>query len=386
VRVLHVVPSIAVGFGGPSNVPGLVRALTAAGIDATLVTTNDDPVRRFDVPFNERVVRDGVAYVFHRVWAIAGHWALAPSLLLTLRRMIGHCDLVHIHWLYNFPCIVAAWAALIARVPFVVQPRASLDPHMFRKNRLLKRLYLATAGRPLLSSAAAVVFTAERERDLAAHPVARPAWIVPNGVDLSAFERLPPRGSFRAAYAQVTGPFLLFLGRLSRQKGLDLLLPAFQRLARSRPDLWLVLAGPDHEGYEAHVRELTRELGLDDRVVFTGLLTGERKLAAFVDAELFVLPSYAENFGMTIIEALACGLPVVISNQVNIYPDLAAAGAATMVRCTVDSVVDGIESALADTGARQRIAALGPDLVRARYSWDAVVPALVRHYEEVIRA
>jgi glycosyltransferase involved in cell wall biosynthesis len=148
--------------------------------------------------------------------------------------------------------------------------------------------------------------------------------------------------------------------------------------------LWLVLAGPDPDGYGAHVRALSEQLGVGDRVVFAGLLSHELKLAALIDAELFVLPSYAENFGAVITEALACGLPVVISDQVNIHRELAAAGAATVVQCSVESVAAGIASALSDTAARGRIATLGPALVRTHYTWEAIIPMLVARYADVI--
>ena len=349
-----------------------------------LLTTNHDPVEALDVPLNARVVRDGVAYVFHDVWRIGGRYGLAPSMMRTLRATVVTYDLVHIHWLYNFASIAAARAAIAAGVPFVIQPRGSLDPFMRKKSTLMKRVYLATIGRPLLARAAAVVFTAEQERARASYGRRRSEWIVPNGLDWSNYERLPPRGTFRTGFPAVDGPFLLFLGRLSRQKGLELLLGAFERIARARPNLWLVLAGPDHEGYESHVRSMSRQLGVAHRVLFPGILTDQRKLAVLVDADLFVLPSYSENFAGVITEALACGLPVVISDQVNIHGELSAAGAATVVQCSIDSVAAGIEVALDDTDLRRRMATLGPALVRERYSWDTIVPALVARYTEVI--
>lgn len=383
-RILHVVPGISPKYGGPTNIPGLLRALIRHGVDTMLMTTDNDPDGRLDVPLNRPVVSDGILQEFHHVWPIASRFGYAPSLLTSLKRTIRNYDLVHIHWLYNFACIAAARAAVAAKVPFVVQPRASLDPHMRKKNSIAKRLYLSTLGRPLLTQAAAVVFTAEEERALAAYGRRRPEWVIPNGLDLRVYERLPAAGTFRAAFPALDGPFLLFLGRISRQKGLNLLLPAFKRLAVSRPTLRLVLAGPDHEGYQAEMRALAQDLGIADRVLFPGLISGDLKLGAFADADLFVLPSYAENFGGVIIEALACGLPVVISDQVNIHRELSDAGAATVVQCSIDAVTAGIESALADPGYRERIATRGPALVRERYGWDAIVPRLIAHYAGAI--
>ncbi len=385
-RILHVVPGISPKYGGPTNIPGLLRGLIRHGVDTTLVTTDNDPEGRLDVPLNVPVVRDGVPQVFHHVWPLGSRFGFAPSLVTTLERTLAGYDLVHIHWLYNFACMAAARSAVSAGVPFVVQPRASLDPHMRKKNDVLKRAYLATLGRPLLTRAAAIVFTAEDERALASYGSRRPEWVIPNGIDMAGYERLPPRGTFRAAFPALEGPFLLFLGRLSRQKGLDLLLPAFQRLLRARPDLRLVVAGPGHEGYEREVHTMAHALGLADKVLFPGLITGDLKLAAFVDADLFVLPSYAENFGGVIIEALACGLPVVISDQVNIHRELSVTGAAKVVSCSIDAVASGIESALLDERARGRIAELGPAVVRAKYSWDAIIPTLVARYADVIGA
>jgi len=325
-----------------------------------------------------------VTYVFHDVLRIAGRWGLAPSLAGTLGRMVPRHDLVHIHWLFDFSSIAAARAAVAARVPFVLHPHGSLDPFLSRRNHHFKRLYLATIGRPLLSRAAALVFTAERERRQATYRPRRTEWVVPVGVDLTEFMPIPPPGTFRTAFPDVRGPFLLFLGRLSPQKGLDLLLGAFQKLLTRRPDLWLVIAGPDYRGYESTVRALAASLGVERRVVFPGLLSHQLKLGAFVDAELFVLPSYAENFGAVIIEALACGLPVVISDQVNIQQELNAAGVATVVQCGVGSVAEGIATTLDDTAFRARVRVDGPALVRREYTWDAIVPILIERYEQVL--
>jgi glycosyltransferase involved in cell wall biosynthesis len=383
-RVLQVAPSISPNTGAPANITTFVRYLLKYGVEATVLTTNAEINGHKFLPLKEHIVQDGVSCIVHPVSPLGRRWKFAPSLVSTLVSTVSSYDLVHIHWLYDFSSLAAARAALAMDVRFVVQPHGSLDPHLFRTNRLLKRAYLATAGRPLLSRAAAVIFTAEQERRLAAYPVARPSWVVPVGLDMTRFESLPPRGTFRRAYPAVGGPFLLFLGRLSPQKGLDLLLHSFRRILHMRGNLWLVLAGPDYRGYEAKLRRLAADLGIAHRVVFTGLVGHAVKLSAFVDAELFVLSSYAENFGGGITEALACGLPVVISDQVNIHQELAAANAATVVRCTVESVAGGIQGALGDPGLRRHMSVRGPELVRAHYTWDAVVPMLINKYREVL--
>jgi glycosyltransferase involved in cell wall biosynthesis len=386
-RVLQIVPGISPQFGGPSvALTSLARCLTQHGIETTLMTTDVEPAGRLDVPLNQRVMKDGAAYVFHHALPISGRFGFAPSMVTMLRRTVGEYDVVHIHWLYNFACIAAARAASAAGVPFVVQPNGSLDPHLREKNGVLKRAYLATIGRPVIDRAAALVFTCEQERRLASYGRRRTEWIVPVGLDGATYAHLPPRGTFRARFPELDGPFLLFVGRLSRQKGLDLLLGAFAEIARGRPDLRLVLAGPDPEGAAEALRARATGSGVADRVLFAGMLTHEEKLAAFVDAELFVLPSYAENFGAVVTEALACGLPVVISDRVNIYREIAEAGAATVVQCSVPSVAAGIEAALSDATLRSRIATLGPALVRAQYTWEAIVPALVAKYSELTAA
>jgi glycosyltransferase involved in cell wall biosynthesis len=382
-RVLQVVPSISPTTGAPGNTTTFVRYLLKYGVDVTVVTTNAE-LNGHAHALNGRMTQDGISCIVHRVSRLGRRWKFAPSLASTLRSVVASHDLVHIHWLYDFSSLAAARAALAADVPFVLQPRGSLDPYLFQKNRIAKRAYLGTVGRPLLSSAAAVIFTAEQERQLAAYPINRPAWIVPVGLDMERFAPLPPRGTFRRAFPSVDGPFLLFLGRLSPQKGLDLLLAAFQRILQTRRDLWLVVAGPDYRGYEAEVGRMAADLGVAERVVFTGLLGHEAKLAAFVDAELFVLPSYAENFGVVITEALACGLPVVISDRVNIHQELATANAATVVQCSVESVAAGIGAALGDADLRSRMNTWGPELVRTHYTWDTVVPMLIKRYREVL--
>jgi glycosyltransferase involved in cell wall biosynthesis len=193
-----------------------VSRITAS---AMLLTTNADPDGRLDVPLNRPVTRDGGTYLFHNVWTIGGRYGFAPSMMATLRRTIAIYDLVHIHWLFNFACIAAARAALGAGVPFVIQPHGSLDPHLRKKNRLIKRMYMATVGRPLFRDAAAVVFDAAEEQRLASYRPRRPEWIMPAGIDGSRFEGPACPRHVPGGVPHRHGPFLLFVGRQAARRG-----------------------------------------------------------------------------------------------------------------------------------------------------------------------
>jgi len=327
-RVLQVVPGIAPEYGGPALLIGLTRALTEFGVDATLLTTNASPASRLDVRLNEEIERDGARYLFHNVISLGGRYGIAP------------------HWLFNFSCIATAFASLQADVPFVVQPHGSLDPHLRKKNQLAKNVYLATLGRPLLTKAAAMVFTSEYERELARYSRRDNEWVVPVGLDARTFASLPRPGTFHTAFPSIRAPFILFLGRLCAQKGLELLVEGFALIACEYPGLDLVIAGPDSDGYGAGVRSLVEEAGLAARVHFTGILLNELKLAAMVDAKFLALTSHAENFGIVVTEALACGLPVLMSNGVNIHQDIVNGGAGVAVECSGEGVAAGIRLSL----------------------------------------
>jgi glycosyltransferase involved in cell wall biosynthesis len=165
---------------------------------------------------------------------------------------------------------------------------------------------------------------------------------------------------------------------------LDLLVQAFAALARERPDLHLVVAGPDDDGWGEQVRAWAREEQVLDRVTFTGMLLGDAKLAVLRDAEIFALPSYSENFGIAVVEALACGLPVVISDKVNIWREIAAARAGVVVPCAVAPLAAALAAVLDDAAARQEMADRGRRLAQGSFSWDQIAMRLVEGYHKVI--
>ena len=315
-----------------------------------------------------------------------------PLLSMTMRRWlhthIAEFDLVHVHGLYRFPPTYAAWLARKRQVPIIMTPHGAIDPFLYRQSSrslLLKRLWERWFDLPNLHGASAIHYTSEDERERASFLKLRaPSFVVPNGLEWARFVNLPARGAFRARLGIGDAPLVLFLSRINFKKGLDLLIPAFAQVRARYPDAVLAIVGPDNEGYGAKVHGWVAEHRLQDAVRFVDHLEGEAVLQAYVDADVFVLPSYTENFGMVVAEALACATPVVISDQVNIHREVSGAGAGLVTRCDAGEVAEALCVLLADTPRRAAMGAAGRALVQRIWTWDVVAKQLTTEYERVI--
>jgi glycosyltransferase involved in cell wall biosynthesis len=306
-----------------------------------------------------------------------------------MARAIPSFDVIHVHGLYRFPPTIAASISRWFGVPFVIQPHGSLDPYLYDKSTLnkprLKRVYERCFDLPNLNAAAAIHYTAEEERDRASFLQLRsPSFVIPNGVEWGRFRELPTRGELRGRWGVGDAPIILFLGRLHRKKGLDLLIPAFAAIRQLEPNVQLVIAGPENDDYGRTVREWVTERGLNSSVHFVGPLYGIDVVRAFVDADVFVLPSYTENFGVAVVEAMACALPVVISDQVNIHAEISSAGAGLVTRCDAEDVAAALLALLGDADRRHIMGTSGRKLAQERYAWPSIVDALTKEYAKLL--
>ena len=209
--------------------------------------------------------------------------------------------------------------------------------------------------------------------------------MVPLGINYDEFAVLPEPGSFRRRYPEIGDkPIILFFGRVNFKKGLDILARAFGVVARRRQDVHLVIAGPDNEGWGARVRTWLGEEGVLSRTTFTGMLLGPDKFAVLRDASMFVLPSYSENFGLAVIEAMAAGLPVIISDKVNIWREVHAGGAGRVIPCDAPALADQILNLLADPDAAAGMGQKGRALVKERFQWPRIGRSLAEAYGRII--
>lgn len=384
IRILHVIASIAARTGGPAKAAlDMAAAVAARGHEVAIYTTDrelsEDERRRY--AGTSRI--DGVSlHVFpQQAPAVFGtSWPLARA----LASAIPKADVVHLHSLYLFHDWAAARLCRRAGVPYLVRPHGTLDPYIWRRHRARKAVLEFLFQNRVLRDAAAIHYTADDEMRLA-EPYAQGAKgvVVPNGLDLSQYAELPPRGGFRAQHREIGNRrIVLFLSRLNFKKGLDVLIPAFARAARRYDDLHLVLAGPD-DGERANAEASVAAEGIGARTTFVGMLDHQAKLACFRDAAMFVLPSYSENFGIAIVEALACGVPVAISDKVNIWREIEAAGAGVVAPPTVDDVTRQIETLAADPGRAAAMGERGPALVRDKFAWPRIAQTLEDVYRSV---
>ena len=258
---------------------------------------------------------------------------------------------------------------------------------MQNRRRILKRVSFLLLERRILRHAALVHYTSEQERLEAEElGVRATSAVIPLGIDLSAFKHLPALGTFRCQHPELSDrTLLLFLSRLDPVEGLDLLLLAFAQVRQTRPDVALVLAGCGASDFEAWLQARVQELGLESVVLFAGFLEGEQKLAALTDSALFVMPSYSENFGLAVVEAMACSLPVVISDQVGISYEVAKARAGLVVPCQVETLAGAILRLAGDAQLRARLGENGRRLTLECFSLEAMATQLIKMYSRVVR-
>jgi glycosyltransferase involved in cell wall biosynthesis len=385
-KILHVIANLAPRYGGPSKACWeMARAVAQLGHEVSIYTTNQDGPGELEVPVGQPVWQEGVEIRYFPIQA-PRFWGTSLPLALGLRRKIPASDLVHIHSLYLFHDLVAGHYCRGYGIPYLMRPHGTLDPFIHRRHRGRKRLMELWFENRNIRGAAALHFTTAQEAELAEpYTFGTPGLVVPLGVGNDEFAVMPEPGSFRRRHPEIGDkPIILFFGRINFKKGLDILAQAFGVVARQRQDVHLVIAGPDNEGWGGRVRTWLEEEGVGARTTFTGMLLGPERLAVLRDASLFALPSYSENFGLAVVEAMAAGLPVIISDQVNIWQEVEAGGAGRVIPCNAAALADQILDLLEHPEAAQHMGQKGRALVQERFQWPRVGRSLAEAYVRII--
>ncbi len=299
-------------------------------------------------------------------------WAFSPAMIIRLASYARGADIIYLHSLYSFPVLIGFVLAQLYHKPYLLWTHGVIAPFLWRKGWNHKRIYEKLLGRRILNQAAAVVFTSQGEREETKFlRLKAPSVIIPHGFDTGPYEHLPERGAFRAKFLQGhTGPVVLFLSRVNIKKGLDILVQSFAYVIERIPNVRLAIVGnSDPISFQQCVQAWLREYGVEKSAVLTGPLYGLAKLQAFADADVFVLPSYEENFGSVIFEAMASRIPVVISDTLNYANEVAGYEAGLVVRRYPQEFAAATLKLLIDNALRRRMGRNGLQMARV-YSWE----------------
>jgi glycosyltransferase involved in cell wall biosynthesis len=377
-RILHIVGTIDPRAGGVSEA---IRALLEYGPSNYQheIASVDDPAAPFlaDLPVPT-----------HAFGPARSTFAYSATLKPWLVANRDRFDAIFVHGLWVY-CGIAAWRTFAGCKPYAVFPHGMLDPYFkraFPLKHLKKWLYWLPAQYWVLRAASKVVFTCSVEAELAKQSFWLRHWsphVVAFGATASTGDPSAQQQTFLESFPQLGGRrFLLFLGRIHHKKGCDLLIDAFVKVAAQDPGLDLVMAGPDQQNWQATLMQTVAAANLTHRVHWTGMLQGDAKWGAFFTSEAFILPSHQENFGLAVAEALACGRPVLLSEKVNIAPDIAADGAGLMESDTPEGTLQLLTRWIALSPADRK--SMGQQARRTfeqRYDMRTNAPAIVRLFE-----
>jgi len=354
VGVIHTLGAVGIEASGPCySVPRLCEALIRAGVETTLAVLDwipgiaaPDYVKRFPLGFGPR--------------RLGRSPAMAEWLMERVRS--GAVEIIHSHGLWMMPNVYPGWARKAGGVRLVVSPRGTLSEWALNHHGARKRIFWLLLQRQALARADCFHVTAESEREEVRRlGFRRPVAVLPNGIDVPPYEKPAPGPRRR----------LVYLGRLHKKKGIDLLLQAWRVVAPKFPEWELIIAGPDDGGYLDDMRRLAGDRGLE-RVSFPGPVYGEDKLRMYRSADLYVLPTHSDNFALTVAEALAAGTPAIVSKGAP-WSGLEKEGAGWWVEIGLDPLVAALETALAEPPEVLRaMGARGREWMVREYSWEAI--------------
>lgn len=386
-KVLHIIPSVSPALGGPTQVVlNLVKALRNCGVDAEIVTTNDNGATLLDVPLNQRI-----EYAQVPVWFLPRfspplkEFIFSPAITKWLWQHIRDYDILDNHYLFSYASTCAGAIARWQNVPYTVRTMGQLAPWALAQSRLKKEIYTFLIERQNLNRAAAIHCTSNGEaEDVRNFGIQTPTVTLPLGVNQPVYWP-QAKQKLREIYGiAAEKPVVLFLSRLHYKKRPDLLLQALGKLAAKQYKFHLVLAGSGETDYLNYLQNLVSSLELTAETTFPGFVEGQDKDLLLQGADIFVLPSFSENFGIAVAEALAHGLPVIITPDIQIAPEIAAAKAGLVVEGEIEPLAGAIAQLLTSPQQRQHLGENGKDLVQRRYSWSAIGHHLADVYTSIL--
>jgi len=385
-KILHVVPSYlpAIRYGGPIyTVHGLCRALIDRNHDVHVFTTNVDGRSVSDVPTNRPVSVNGVSVNYFPT-SLGRRIYRSPAMGQALKEKCKVFDIVHLHSVFLWPTMAAGKVAREAKIPYVVTPRGMLVRELItRKSCFTKHAWLTLFERRNIEQASAIHFTSQIEAEemrLLGIKFRRCA-IIQNGLDPIGAS-VETSADDLAWIQSLPQPFILYLGRINWKKGLDRLIAAMADVE----SVCLLIAGNDEEGYQQTVVSLANQRGVAQKIQFVGFVEGARKWSLLRRAQILLLPSYSENFGMVVLEAMSAGCPVIVTSEVGMAHTVKTSGAGLVVKGDPDALAAAITQLMNNECTRKKMGEAGRKTARDHFSWASVATRMESLYTECVES
>ena len=388
-RILHILPSLSSETGGPAK--SVMRLCQASADVGNILTLYSTVWPKRGQPGSSHLQADNGGSLTIKLFPskpnpLMPDLPYSPDLLEAVHDQQGKLDIVVNHSLWN---PVATFTMRILREAgktYCIMPHGTLDPVVLRRRRWKKSPWALLWERANVEEASLIIFNTESEREKA-HRCGwhlRQTFIFPHIIDLPAWKILPSRSVFETQYPQVRGcEVILFVGRINWVKNLDKLVDALVRVRQKRPSAMLVCVGPDSDGHRAKLEEQAKTLGLQRHLLFTSMLEGEELKAAYARADVFTLVSQKENFGLAVAEALACGLPVVVSEGVDLGKDWVSQGPVRRVPPMPEKISEAVIELL-DRSASRGLPDVEARALAEREWGESKILALIDTYRQIL--
>lgn len=380
-RVLQVSPAYypAISIGGPifTNLT-FSKALEDINCHIEVVTTTQGLTKTQleQIPLGKKSSSE----FSYPIWRFPCYgypnFTFSPGIFLWLFKHVHRFDLVVLQAVWNFPIMAAYLACKWNNIPYVIIPHGSLYDETFHlKSSKFKRLFFSLYVKKMLMNAHRILFSTQDEALKVKKFLSIPLKysIVPNIVDVEKFNDLPLKGTFRDKFAISKDQLILtHYGRVTIKKGINFVLNILPEIIQNYPNVVYVIAGIEEDHYINELRTIIQEKQIDKHVIFTGLISPKEGIELLTDSDIFILPSLSENFGMSVVEAMLCEIPVVISEHVGIALDLKNVGCAKEIQLLDSSLKDAINELLNDSNLRLIMGRKGREYARQNYSYQAV--------------
>ena len=388
-RILHVISSIDFKYGGPSRfVLDLVLAQNKKGIEANICTVYQND--------KEKKISSKYKFIKNKIFNFKVILLKQISFSLLFKKFIDNkiytYDIIHIHGLYRFPTSYGAYKARKLKLPYIIRPHGSLDPYLYKQSShslILKRLWEYFFDFPNIRNSSAIHCTSNLEKKkINQFNVASKTklFVIPNFISDIFFKKKTKNLSFKNKIGfSNDDKIILFLGRINFKKGLDLLIPAFKKINNVFPNYKLLVVGQNNEKYlEQVVLPLVEKNNLEDHFKYLPAIYGKELVQCYQESDLFVLPSYSENFGLTIFEAMALKVPVVVSDQVDLAGLIKKNKLAVIHKCNVQSLYKQIKFCIDNKNITNENKVRAYDFTKKNFNGDNTVDMLNKLYSKII--